>query len=78
MYFLGVFLLGALIFVGAFLSRRQDVDYYYLSRTGSSTTAICVYNHWRWHVDELVFCSDDPIKAIAVLHAANEEVGSRK
>jgi hypothetical protein len=49
----------------------KNVDYYYLSKSGSGTATSCVYAHWTWHTDEVAYCTDDKDKALDFVSKAN-------
>ena len=52
------------------VAKEKRVDDYYLSQGRGSGVAVCIYAHWTWHPDELVFCTDDAQKALDVLTKA--------
>ncbi len=51
-----------------FTINPHEVDGYYLSQgSNNRNTSTCVYAHWTWHPDEIVFCTDDVYKAVDVV-----------
>ncbi len=66
-----VVLAGATLLLIIILAPK-NVDYYYASRGDhDSNPGICVYAHWTWHSDEVVYCSDDKDKVLDFIVKAN-------
>lgn len=73
--FVGVVaVIGLLAFSIVLALAPKNVDYYYVSHSGQSNTAICIYAHWTWHVDEISFCTDDEAKAMDFVTKANQSI----
>lgn len=49
--------------------KPHKIDGYYLSHQNSQN--VCVYAHWTWHSDEVVYCTDRPSDAIDFAVKAN-------
>jgi hypothetical protein len=64
--------IAILLGLTALCANHKITSYYLVASEGTKSGLVCVASEILWDMDETVFCSTDPQKALDVMKQANE------